>query len=114
MHHDPLLARQLQPELGEHGARLPHGARSVGAGLVPGGRHAQQRGGVAGAQRAHDHVVSRGSVLHNHQLEEGIQCIYIFNRINNENDYRKNIPYKHTIGHIDLERHSLKLQNNKQ
>ena len=107
MHHDPLLARQLQPELGEHGARLPDGARSVCAGLVPGGRHAQQRGGVAGAQRAHDHVVSGGSVLHNHQLEEGIQCVYIFNKINNENDYRENTVTTNTLSDTLISRGTL-------
>ena len=74
-HHEPLLRRrvndayldivaELHPELREHGARLAHDAAAVLERLVPGGRVAEHRPWVAGAQCADDHVVDVRRVLH--------------------------------------------------
>ena len=48
---------ELQPELAQHRARLDDRARAVGEALVPGRRQAEHHPGIAGAERADDHVV---------------------------------------------------------
>ena len=48
---------ELQPELAQDRTRLDHRARTVGEALVPGGRQAEHHPGIAGAERADDHVV---------------------------------------------------------
>jgi len=54
-------------ELAQHRARLAYHAAPVVLALVPGGRHAEERARVAGAERAHDYVVQPRRVLHRDQ-----------------------------------------------
>ncbi len=62
------VLRQRDAEIGEHAARVLHRARAIGRGLVPDRRQAQHFPGVAGAQRAHDHVVPLRRVLDHDEM----------------------------------------------
>ena len=55
-------------EVGEHAARVHDGAGAVGRRLVPDRRQAEHVPRVAGAERADDHVVLLGSILHGDQV----------------------------------------------
>ena len=59
---------KLDAEVGEHAARVLHGAGTIGRGLVPDRRKPQHFPGIAGAQRAHDHVVALRRVLDSDQM----------------------------------------------
>jgi len=62
----------LNPELGQHTARIAHDPRPVGRGLVPVGRNAQNRKRITGAQRANDEIVDVRSVLDNFQMRRRV------------------------------------------
>ena len=56
------------PKSGKHAARIGHGARAIGRRLVPDRRQAEHFPRIAGAQRAHDHVVPLRRVLDRDQM----------------------------------------------
>ena len=70
-HADLGVLRQRDAEIGEHAARVLHGARAIRRGLVPDRRQAEHFPRVAGAERAHDHVVALRRVLDRHQMIAG-------------------------------------------
>ena len=51
------VLREIEPELLQHSTRVGNGAGAIREALVPVGRRAEQSPRVAGAERAHDHVV---------------------------------------------------------
>ncbi len=68
-HPDLGLGRQGDAEVGKHAARIDHRARAIGRRLVPHRRQPQHFPGVAGAQRADDHVVALRRVLDRDQMD---------------------------------------------
>ena len=70
-HADFGVLRQRDAEIGQHAARVLHGARAIGRGLVPDRRQAEHFPRVTGAQRAHDHVVTLRRVLDRDQMIAG-------------------------------------------
>ena len=54
---------ECQAELVQHASRIRDSTRPVGQALVPVGRRAEERLGIAGAERADDHVVHGLGVL---------------------------------------------------
>src|SRR5215831_16334938 len=67
-HADLGVRGQPHAEIGEHAARILDGARAIGRRLVPDRRQAEHFPWIAGAQRAHDHVVDLLRVLDRHEM----------------------------------------------
>ncbi len=67
-HADARRRGKRDAEIGEHAARILDGAGAIGGGLVPDRRQAQNVPRVAGAERAHDHVVQVRRVLDHHEM----------------------------------------------
>src|SRR5829696_9104203 len=57
------VRRQRDAEVGKHAARIDYRARAIGRRFVPGRRQAHHLPRIAGAERAHDHVVLFRRVL---------------------------------------------------
>ena len=62
------IARQGDAEFGQHAFRVDHRARAIGRRFVPDRRQSQHLPGIAGAQRADDHVMRLRRVLQGDQM----------------------------------------------